>query len=610
MPALVRVLPCALSLTLLVATLPGAAAAAECGGSVPCECGDTVVESTTLSGNIEGCSRTGLVVAAGVTLDCAGHGVIGRSSKDGIHIDEARDARVRNCRVEGFRTGIRVSGESGQLVSGNHLVGNRRGITIGDHAMDARLESNVVEGSREIGILLQGGTSHIQIVRNTVRDSRKENIRITASHWVVVDVNTLSGRPKVGLQVTHTHSGRFRGNEIQGSDVEVRGDSIANLFLDNDLLDGGFDVKSHDAGDVARAPIWNVFRGGSIPNARRCFRLAGASHNVIEDVSIGECLGRAVELKKSDGFLPVGNVIDLPTVEVGGKDEDGECGASKACACGDRVTSSVRLEEDLTGCGKTGLVVTAGVTLDCGGYGVYGKSSSDGIAVEGDEARVRNCRVQGFNSGVRLKNGNGHRLTDNVLGGNRRGIIVDGDVSDATLDKNLIEGSRDIGIEVRDGPTGIEITRNTILASNKQNIDVKLASGMVVENNVLGGKTKVGIRLTDTSGGRYRGNTIETEGVQVRGGSNANEFIDNDLEDLGFEFEGIEERSGPWRFPDGNLIRGGEVLSARRCFRFEGGVSNTVIEDVRVDECAGREVENKRVDGHVPTNNTVDVVVR
>ncbi len=591
----------------ILATLSTAAYAADCGGAVPCDCGDTLVASTTLSDDIAGCSRTGLEIAPGVTLDCAGHGVLGRSSKDGISVDDAPGARVRNCRVEGFRTGIRVAGGSGQLVSGNTLAGNRRGITVSDDASHVRVEGNVVLGSREIGILLQAGTTNIEVVRNTVNDSRKENIRITSSHGVTVEVNVLGGRPRVGLQLTHTHGGRIRGNEIRGSDVEVRGDAIGNLFLDNDLYDGGFDIKTHEASNVVKVPIWNVFRGGSIPNARRCFRLAGASYNVIEDVRIGACAGRAVELKRRDGVKPVGNVIDLPTVGVGGDDQDGVCGGSTVCSCGDRVTESARLEADLTNCGKTGLVVVGGVTLDCAGYGVFGKSSSDGIRVEGDGVRVRNCRVQGFNSGLRVKSGSGHRLTDNILTGNRRGIIVDGGASASTLDKNLIEGSRDIGIELRDGTVGIEITRNTVLDSNKQNIDIKLAQNPVVDGNRLGGKARVGIRLTDTTGARIRGNTVETEGVEIRGGSTNNEFLDNDLEDLGYEFSGIEERSGPWRFPEYNLVRGGSVLNARRCFRFLGASNNT-IEGVRVDECEGREVENKRVDGHQPTGNVVDVV--
>ena len=602
------------STLVLLGAFAAPAYADTCGGDVVCECGDTVVRSTSLEANIEGCSRTGLEVAAGVTLDCNGHSVIGRSSKDGIKIDEAPGARVRNCRVEGFRTGIRVAGGSGQLVSSNHLVGNRRGITISDEANDVRVESNTVEASREIGILVQAGTWDVEVVRNTVNGSRKENIRVTSSPRIMVEVNTLGGRPKVGLQVTHTEDGVFRGNEIQGSDVEVRGKSLRNLFLDNDLLDGGFDVKTHESGESAFAPMYNTFRGGSIPNARRCFTLRGASFNVIENVRVGECAGRAVELKKSDGFVPEGNEIDLATAGGGtgngGGGDDGTCGADdEPCKCRDRVVESTRLEADITDCGKTGLVVAEGVTLDCAGFGVFGKSSSDGILVEGNDTRVRNCRVQGFNSGLRIKEGTSHLVADNVFTGNRRGIIVDGGVSDSTLDNNAIDGSRDIGIELRDGPTDIEIKRNTVMSSNKQNIDIKLATNPVVEQNILGGKTKDGIRLTDTTGARIRGNTIETEGISVRGGSTMNEFLDNDLEDQGFEFEGIEERSGPWRFPEYNLIKGGEVLNARRCFTFKGASFNTV-DGVAVDECAGREVEAKKVDGHVPTGNVIDVVVR
>lgn len=166
--------------------------------------------------------------------------------------------------------------------------------------------------------------------------------------------------------------------------------------------------------------------------------------------------------------------------------------------------------------------------------------------------------------------------------------MVDGGVSDSTIDQNAIDGSRDIGIELRDGPSRIEIKRNTIFASNKQNIDIKLATSPVVEQNTLGGKTREAIRLTDTTGARIRGNRIATEGVLLRGASTGNEFRDNDLEDMGFEFEGVEERSGPWRFPEYNRIQGGEILNARRCFIFKGASFNTSMVSRSTSVPAGR----------------------
>src|SRR5207249_7896734 len=85
--------------------------AADCGGAVPCRCGDTVKRSTTLSQDVGVCTGIGLSVVAGVVLDCAHHAITGSAlspAKYGVHVDHAVGATVRNCRVTGFRKGIRL----------------------------------------------------------------------------------------------------------------------------------------------------------------------------------------------------------------------------------------------------------------------------------------------------------------------------------------------------------------------------------------------------------------------------------------------------------------------------------------------------------------------
>ena len=46
----------------------GSARAALCGGTVACGCGDTVVESTTFTGELGVCDTTGLRIRSGVVL--------------------------------------------------------------------------------------------------------------------------------------------------------------------------------------------------------------------------------------------------------------------------------------------------------------------------------------------------------------------------------------------------------------------------------------------------------------------------------------------------------------------------------------------------------------
>src|SRR5262245_5328293 len=91
---------------LVVGAATGGAAAGNCGGGIPCNCGDTVTTSTTLSQDIGVCTGTGLRVLSGVTLDCANHTITGSTlspAKYGVLVDGATGATVRNCRVTGFR---------------------------------------------------------------------------------------------------------------------------------------------------------------------------------------------------------------------------------------------------------------------------------------------------------------------------------------------------------------------------------------------------------------------------------------------------------------------------------------------------------------------------
>src|ERR1700674_4007293 len=75
---------CALLLpTALVLGLTAGAMAAECGGSIPCQCGDTVGSDYLMTADLGPCPRlsgadtVGLRVRPSVTLDCQDHSITG-----------------------------------------------------------------------------------------------------------------------------------------------------------------------------------------------------------------------------------------------------------------------------------------------------------------------------------------------------------------------------------------------------------------------------------------------------------------------------------------------------------------------------------------------------
>ena len=88
----------------------------------PVACNTTITANTTLPANIGPCSGNGIVVGTnGITLDCAGHTISGRSSQTGkgIYLDGRTNVKVGNCNVAAFHYGFDLQGSSNNTLSGN-----------------------------------------------------------------------------------------------------------------------------------------------------------------------------------------------------------------------------------------------------------------------------------------------------------------------------------------------------------------------------------------------------------------------------------------------------------------------------------------------------------
>src|SRR5262245_37629605 len=83
------------------------------------------------------------------------------------------------------------------------------------------------------------------------------------------------------------------------------------------------------------------------------------------------------------------------------------CGNGVACRCNATVRGTAKLEADIVDCGRVGLRMTSGAVLDCGGHEIRGKGgdqSVHGIRLDDvSDATIRNCKVSGFQHGIRLR---------------------------------------------------------------------------------------------------------------------------------------------------------------------------------------------------------------
>jgi hypothetical protein len=106
--------------------------AADCGGSVPCACGDNVVANRTLVAGVDPivgdvCAGNGLVMnTPGVVLDLNGNALRGSGNGAGVLIDGVNDVTIESGLIFKFDFGISTGSNTttGSTISGTKPDGN------------------------------------------------------------------------------------------------------------------------------------------------------------------------------------------------------------------------------------------------------------------------------------------------------------------------------------------------------------------------------------------------------------------------------------------------------------------------------------------------------
>ena len=299
----------------VAAALAGAsiASAAACGGGIPCQCGDTVTTSTALSADLGVCTGTGLTVISGVTLDCAGHTITGSTlspTQYGVLVDGATGATVTQCRVTGFRKGIRLSGGSHNKVVGNEAFTNHDyGIEMSGASSANKIKKNTVYNNRDEGIHVGAGADNNLIKKNVVTRNKHENIYVLSAEGTQIVDNTVTTNDSAAILMKHAHDSYAARNTLLYGAVFVRGDSVGNVFEDNSLRGNGYFFEAYQETTGAWSfPHDNTVTGGKVENTQDCLRFGGAYDNVVTGLALdSEC---HVTMWVEGGQAASGNVID------------------------------------------------------------------------------------------------------------------------------------------------------------------------------------------------------------------------------------------------------------------------------------------------------------
>jgi hypothetical protein len=212
-------------------TFNSPAQAKDCGGTIPCACGDNVVANRTLEKDpvLKGfCPGTALFMnTPGVTIIIKGPGPIGsldpheqRGPGDGIRVN-ANNVTIRGGKLEGFQHGI-VGTTNGSTildvnsdhnaVNGINLTGN--GNTIQDSKGTHTLGNGLGEGAGEDGILITGNNNVLRENYGQKTAAGFVGIRVIGSNNLIED-NFVEKGNGGGILVTGGFNVDGGGNKVK-----------------------------------------------------------------------------------------------------------------------------------------------------------------------------------------------------------------------------------------------------------------------------------------------------------------------------------------------------------------------------------------------------------
>lgn len=321
----------------------------ECGGIVPCHCGDRVVADTVLTADIGPCDwestptpgeLVGLRVDSDVTLDCAGHSILGPADaqrqefgiRTGSESRPVSGLTIKNCHVSGFWWGIYVAYSEDVTVEDNVVTGNGwfsevengtgYGIDVAN-STDVTLRRNQVVANGNEGIHLSTSTD-VLVEDNHLADNGFEQLYVIESEFNTIRANRAFGG-RQGLEMRDSDDNAFSYNEWRGSPKQwLENFNDRNVFL-YDTFEGRLEIA--DASNSNRFELCSLFNpGGECAEIRSAYNVFFKSHFVCKkglDTSRPLTLDRNVGLRRATSRREIALVLPGCSADMDG---DGDVG--------------------------------------------------------------------------------------------------------------------------------------------------------------------------------------------------------------------------------------------------------------------------------------------
>ncbi len=191
----------------------------------------------------------------------------------------------------------------------------------------------------------------------------------------------------------------------------------------------------------------------------------------------------------------------------------------KALSCGDIITRSVALTENLTNCPDTALtVIKSGVVIKLNGFTIDGVGVSSAISIFSELSNVQILGpgvIREFGTGISVGSGSEHVISEIIFDNNISGIFAV-DVSDVTIKNNdVINGRNGITLMGNNSNNNL-ILDNYINDMNSEAIWLIEASNNQIYSNYLFGN-QIGISLASSNKNNFSYNHVinNNRGIQI-----------------------------------------------------------------------------------------------
>jgi len=310
---------------------------AGCGSGATCGCGDTLAGTYTLTADLD-CDGAGITVTSGSVLDCAQHTITGRggdNSDFGIYVFQAIGAVVRNCRVTGFRRGVRIDQGSGNRIenveafANGDPVSHRQGgygIDVGSSTDNVIDTANAHDNADE-GIHIGGGSDRTTVTNTLATNNYREQLYVLSNSGTVLSNNTLESSGETNsaaLFLKQVTNGRLQNAMVRGANITIRGSTSGAQLEQIEASNSGIRFEADESG----SPSDNVVATLHVTHAFECVHGQSSGRNLVRDSTFDSCdtdvvatgtVNAPTDLTLIGSTLPAGtfNLDENSTLDIG-----------------------------------------------------------------------------------------------------------------------------------------------------------------------------------------------------------------------------------------------------------------------------------------------------